>query len=58
MNVGIILAAGMSTRFNSQVPKQLFETRIEKIRTKTEEIISLVMPILGYQEFLNATKDK
>jgi len=25
MNVGIILAAGMSTRFNSQVPKQLFE---------------------------------
>jgi 2-C-methyl-D-erythritol 4-phosphate cytidylyltransferase len=25
MNVGVILAAGMSTRFNSQVPKQLFE---------------------------------
>lgn len=25
MNVGVILAAGMSTRFNSQLPKQLFE---------------------------------
>jgi hypothetical protein len=30
----------------------------KEIRTKTEEIISLVMPILGYQDFLNATKDK